>query len=49
MGSKRKKEELPKPLLTRHCKKCGKWFIATHPKDPQEYCERCRKGVSGEK
>lgn len=43
MGSKRKKEvEVPKPHLCRHCKRCGKWFIATHPKDTQEYCERCR-------
>ena len=46
----RKKEiEIPKPLITRHCAKCGKWFIATHPKDPQAYCERCRKGVKSEK
>ena len=46
----RKKEiEIPKPLITRHCAKCGKWFIATHPKDPQKLCERCRKGVKSEK
>ena len=38
-----KKTEIPKPLLCRRCKKCGEWFIAKHPKDPQEYCEKCRE------
>lgn len=43
MAKRKKKEtEMPRPLLARHCKRCGEWFIATHPKDPQEYCERCR-------
>ena len=44
MAEKKKKADIPKPILCRHCKKCGKWFIASHPKDPQELCERCRSG-----
>lgn len=32
-----------KPILTMRCKKCGKFFARTHPKDPQELCERCRE------
>lgn len=31
-----------KPLMTRKCARCGKWFAACHPKDTQELCERCR-------
>ena len=38
-----KKTEIPKPLLCRRCKKCGEWFIAKHPKDTQELCEKCRE------
>lgn len=31
-----------KPLMTRKCARCGKWFAACHPKDIQTLCERCR-------
>lgn len=37
-----RKKEIPKPILARYCKRCGKLFCASHPKDPQEYCEKCR-------
>ena len=33
-----------KPLMTRKCARCGKWFAACHPKDTQTLCERCRVG-----
>ena len=41
--AKKKTVEIPKPLLTRYCIGCGKIFCASHPKDTQKYCEKCRK------
>lgn len=32
-----------KPILTKKCARCGKWFAACHPKDTQTLCERCRE------
>lgn len=49
MAKRKKKEvEVQRPLITRHCKKCGKWWIAKHPKDDEEYCERCRENEQSE-
>lgn len=31
------------PILTRRCKRCGKFWAACHPKDTRELCERCRE------
>lgn len=31
-----------KPIMTRKCARCGKWFAACHPKDTEVLCERCR-------
>lgn len=41
--AKRKKEvEIPRPVLTRRCARCGKIWAAVHPKDDRVLCERCR-------
>jgi len=31
-----------RPIMTRKCARCGKWFAACHPKDTEVLCERCR-------
>jgi len=33
---------IARPILTRRCKRCGKFWAACHPKDDRELCERCR-------
>lgn len=38
---------IARPILTRRCKKCGKFWAACHPLDPRELCERCR-GIESE-
>lgn len=38
-----------KPIMTRKCARCGKWFAACHPKDDRELCEKCRKEKDGTK
>ena len=34
---------IARPILTRRCKRCGKFWTACHPKDDRELCERCRE------
>lgn len=34
---------IARPILTKKCARCGKWFAACHPKDTQILCERCRE------
>ena len=36
-----------KPILTRRCAKCGKLWVACHPKDPRTLCEYCREDKHG--
>jgi len=33
-----------RPILTARCERCGKLYARQHPKDIQQYCERCRDG-----
>lgn len=33
---------IARPILTRRCKRCGKFWAACHPKDDRVLCERCR-------
>ena len=33
-----------RPILTARCKCCGRLYARQHPKDTQQYCERCRDG-----
>ena len=40
--AKKKEVEIPRPVLARRCQRCGKIWIACHPKDDRVLCERCR-------
>ena len=40
--AKRKKLK-PQVTIAYRCEDCGKIFARVHPKDPQIYCERCRR------
>lgn len=40
---KQRKELKPKVTIGFRCEDCGKIFARSHPKDPQIYCERCRR------
>ena len=43
----KKSVEITKPILTRRCAKCGKLWVACHPKDPRTLCEYCREDKHG--
>ena len=34
---------IARPILTRRCESCGKFWTACHPKDERKLCEKCRK------
>lgn len=40
---KKKDRLLPKVVIGHRCERCGIIFARSHPKDPQRYCERCRR------
>jgi len=48
--AKEKKYEpfIVKPILSRKCAVCGKWFDLCHPKDDRTLCEECRKVKTNE-
>jgi uncharacterized OB-fold protein len=39
-----KNNGIVRPILTARCKRCGRLYARQHPKDTQQYCERCRYG-----
>lgn len=38
---------IARPILTRRCEKCGRFWTACHPKDDRVLCDYCREDTDG--